>query len=434
MTDVGDTESGTLTMPAVEQRCPPGAEENVTTQHGELLQTSSLEDFEWPLTDPHAVKQKVRLVGFHDLDLVKECIRSAEVNLEGFLKEKKQLSQAEKVVALLAHQKFQMNPVGKVKQEPKWRECVEKAMAAEVAIPIVYPQFCCIPNGPKRYTNTGPAAGEDCAIEFFKMINRQVREMYPHGVHFHILTDAALYASAFQTHQTEVDAYHAGVAERVQQLDTDKCITVYDYSEMLRTKCGMDYRNAYYTIGHRVWTGNLAELLPNPEIIPTLRRSIRCSVNTRRFQLRHDEHRRLFGPQDARDKTHPFYDVIEKLTDLAFNEVITIRLACMEIDICSRLWPDAIRATCHKGPKNGRWPMGLRPYPEYYGSCKLLAYHGMPVISRNSKGKPKLEIEPEVRLRSRSDLVRVLSAESTAGQDEVYAYVAEDIDREYSQI
>jgi hypothetical protein len=226
-----------------------------------------------------------------------------------------------------------------------------------------------------------------------------------------------------------VAAYQGAVARRVQSLEASDVITVYDYAEMLLKHCGDDYRNLYYNIGHKAWTGKIEELLPAGVDIPTLRRSVRCSVNTRRFQLRHDEHRRLFGPLEWRDTTHPFFQTIEQLTEIAFREVVTIRLACGQIDLASRVWPDALRATCHKGPKNGRWAIGLRPYPEYYGRCKLLPYHGMPLIQRNSKGKPTLEISPEVLLRCRNDLVRV----STDGREEVYAYITRDIDQEYSK-
>ena len=118
--------------------------------------------------------------------------------------------------------------------------------------------------------------------------------------------------------------------------------------------------------------------------------------------------------------------LIEAMTDIALKEVTTIRLTCGEIDIATRLWPNAIRASCHKGQKNGRWAMGLRTYPEYFGSCKILPYHGMPIISKTSKGEMKLEIEPEVMLRSREDLIRIMIEDT----DEVYAYVTEEIDRE----
>jgi pyoverdine/dityrosine biosynthesis protein Dit1 len=394
----------------------------------EVLQVSSLEDYDWPETDPHAVPQRARARTEADITLIKSCLGSAEINIDAFLKDakKKKLDNHEIVLALLSHQKFQMNPTTQVRQELRWRECVKLAMSRNEPIDIVYPQFCVIPNAPKRYTNMGSAAGEDCTIEFFKLIDRHIQAVYPPGLRFHVLADAALYASAFQTHQTEVDGYYESVKRRISELNASTCVFLYNYSELLRTKCYPDYQIQYYTIGHQVWKGDIASLLPNTDLA-TLRRSVRCSVNTRRFQLTHDDHRCLFGPDKWRKEDHPYHQVIETMTDIAFKEMITIRLACGIVDISSRLWPDAIRATCHKGPKNGRWAIGLKPYPEYYGSCKLLPYHGMPFITRDSKGKPKLEIAPEVLLRGRNDLIRVTSD----GRDEVYVYIAEDIEKEF---
>lgn len=394
----------------------------------EVLQVSSLEDYDWPETDPHAIPQRTRARTESDINLIRLCLGSAEINIDAFLKDanKKKFERHDIVLALLSHQKFQMNPTTHVRQDPRWRECVKLAMNREAPIDVVYPQFCVIPNAPKRYTNMGSAAGEDCTIEFFKLINRHVQAVYPPGVRFHVLADASLYASAFQTHQTEVDAYYESVQNRIKALGASNCVILYDYAEMLRTRCHPDYQIHYYTIGHEVWKGDVAKLLPNTDL-PTLRRSVRCSVNTRRFQLKHDDHRCLFGPEKWRSQDHPYHQIIETMTDIGFKELVTIRLACGAVDISSRLWPDAIRATCHKGPKNGRWVIGLKPYPEYYGSCKLLPYHGMPFITRGSKGKPKLEIAPEVLLRGRDDLIRVTSD----GRDEVYAYVAEDIEREF---
>lgn len=394
----------------------------------EILQVSSLEDYDWPVTDPHATPQRTRKRTEKDLALIRACLRSAEINIDAFLKEarKKRLAQDEIVLSLLSHQKFQMNPTAQVRHERPWCERVQAAISDKTPIEIVYPQFCVIPNAPKRYTNMGGAAGEDCTIEFFKLINKHVQTVHPPGVRFHVLADAALYASAFQTHQTEVDAYYESVQNRITELGASDCVFLYDYSELLRTKCHPDYQIQYYSIAHQVWKGDPAPLLPNTDL-QTLWRSVRCSVNTRRFQLGHQDHLRLFGPAKWRTTDHPYHQVIETMTDIAFKELVTIRLACAAVDISSRLWPSAIRATCHKGPKNGRWAIGLKPYPEYYGSCKLLPYHGMPLITRDSKGKPKLEIAPEVLLRGRDDLIRVTSD----GQDEVYAYVDSGIDVEF---
>ena len=398
-------------------------------QRTEVLQPSSLENYDWPETDPHGTPQRTRQRTARDLDLVRACLDSATLNMEAFLKDARsrglspKTSRPELLVAILSHQKFQMNPATLVRQETRWIDSVRKAIAADRPIDVVYPQFCVIPCGPKRYTNIGAAAGEDCTIEFFKLINKHIQALYPPGVRFHALADAALYASAFQTHQTEVDAYYESVQGRISALGAGSCVLLYDYAELLRTQCHPHYQRQYYAIGHKAWKGEIETLLPDTDL-PTLRRSVRASVNTRRFQLTHFDHLQLFGPAKWRATDHPYHETIERMTDIAYRELVTIRLACGAVDISSRLWPEAIRATCHKGLKNGRWAIGLKPYPEYYGSCKLLPYHGMPIITKNNRGKPRLEIAPEVLLRGRDDLVRVTSD----GHDEVYAYVASDLD------
>jgi len=249
-----------------------------------------------------------------------------------------------------------------------------------------------------------------------------VRCLYPPGIAVHVLADAALYASAFQTHQTEVDTYYSTLHDRIRFLDADRCVKLHDYSELLRRECHPDYQRLYYSYGKLVWSGDPSRLIPNTDL-ETLRRSVRCSVNTRRFQLGHKDHRAIFGPSQFRYPDHTHHELIERLTDIALREVIAIRLACAEVDISTRLWPQAIRATCHKGPKNGRWAIGLKPYPEYYGSCKLLPYHGMPVVRLNSHKRPKLTIVPEVLLRSDISLTRVV----LDGSDEVYFYLDSSI-------
>ena len=394
----------------------------------EILQSSSLETYEWPEFDPHSVPQRTRKRLDKDIEIIKRCLNSAKIDRNAFDKNvvrKEKLDKAATIQTILAHSKFQMNGVGNVKNEQAWCERIQNAIKINSPIDIVYPQFCVIPNAPKRYTNMGTAAGEDCTIEFFKLINEHVKWYYEPGIRIHALADAALYASAFQTHQTEVDAYYDSLKKRVTALKASDCVSLYDYSELLRTECREDYQRLYYSIGHDVWSKPIEQVLPDTRI-STLRNSVRCSVNTRRFQLTHEDYLVLFGPLYKRNKSHPFYNTIEAMTEIALKEVTTIRLTCGEIDIATRLWPNAIRASCHKGQKNGRWAMGLRTYPEYFGSCKILPYHGMPIISKTSKGEMKLEIEPEVMLRSREDLIRIMIEDT----DEVYAYVTEEIDRE----
>lgn len=167
----------------------------------EILQVSSLEDYNWPALDPHSIPQRTRSILKLDIELVMQCVNNASIDKEAFLKNvvrKENLSQVDAIMKLLAHRKFQMNPAGEVFKEKRWKKCIEKAINKNEPIDIVYPQFCVIPNAPKRYTNLGSAAGEDSTIELFKLINEHVKWFHEPGVRFHALADASLYASAFQ--------------------------------------------------------------------------------------------------------------------------------------------------------------------------------------------------------------------------------------------
>lgn len=158
-----------------------------------------------------------------------------------------------------------------VRNEPRWKECIQYAISKDDPIDIVYPQFCVIPNAPKRYTNTGYTAGEDCTIEFFKQINDQIKMIYPPGLRFHTLADTSLYASAFQTQQIEVDAYFESLKERIKELNADDCVFIYDYADLLRTTCRDKYLDLYYKFSPKVWSGDIQSLLPEGRTYPCIK-------------------------------------------------------------------------------------------------------------------------------------------------------------------
>jgi hypothetical protein len=395
----------------------------------EILQASALENLTWPKDEPRLFPQRIRPRSDSDLNIITDSMRSAKLDMVNFAKDakKENLSLGEQILKLLSHEKFQMNGTTRVRNEAKWKNFIDYSVSKGEPIDIVYPQFCVIPNAPKRYTNTGYTAGEDCTIEFFKQINNHVKEIYPPGIRLHALADASLYASAFQTPQNEVIEYYNSLQNRIKELKADDCVFLYDYADLLRTTCHQDYRNLYHHYSQKVWAGDVHQLIPNTDI-NTLWRSVRCSVNTRRFQLSHEDLLSLFGPIEYRNPDNPYSNILDNLTDSAFREVVSIRLACTEIDIASRKWPHALRASCHKGIKNGHFPIGLKVYPEYFNSCRFLPYHGMPLICKSTKGKIKLVICPEVLLRGRNDLIRI----TIGNTEEVYAYIDAEVDGEYN--
>jgi hypothetical protein len=385
-------------------------------------QVCAVEDYEWPSRDPLSVTQASRFVTAADHYLVDVCAKAASIDLSAVADNPREgLTLAEKVLRVLSHRKFQMNPVGAVRQEQEWLDRIDHAIQRNAPVEIVYPLFCVIPSTAKRYGTVGATAGEECTIKLFGLIDEYVRQIYPPGIVIHALVDSALYADAFQTSSTEVEEYSRSLAQAAGEAGADKYLQLHDYAVLLKEACGRDYGERYCRWCRDLANCDLARLV-GEQALAGLRKSVRACVNTRQFALSHDDLSHLMGPPAVRDPSHPLYATIEQMTDAALSDYLAIRYACAEIDIATRLWPHALRATAHKGQKNGRWALGLRPYPEYYGSCKILPYHGVPKITHKN-ATAKLEVFPEVMLRGDDSLTRVMADN---GHD-VFAYLSPEV-------
>jgi len=378
-------------------------------------QPSALEDFCWPISDPFSAPQKSRLLVPDDHQLISHCLPKVSTDIPRMIAGCRSLP--EKILAILSHHRFQMNPVSLIRSDTKCLKDIEFFVGQGRPIDIMYPLFCVIPSRPKRYSTYVATAGEECTIRWFGTLNTCVKEVYKPGIIFHILVDAALYASAFGTSQVEVAGYWNSLVNIVQRYGAEDYIDLRDLADVIASDFLSEYQVSYYEWQHKTFSESLSSLFSEHTLVG-MRRSVRSSINTRRFPFSHNDDLKLFGPIEYRDTNNPYFSMIENLTDVALKEYICIRFACDEIHLDECLWPHALRASCHKGLKNGKYPIGLRPYPEYFGSCKTLPYHGMPKITCTNDIL-RLQVLPEVLLRGDTSLERVEINES--GQ--VWAYI-----------
>jgi len=380
-----------------------------------LLQISSLKGYQWPKGDPLETEQVTRIKSDQDLELITKCSHAPTVEWKLFHKNTFSMGVAEKIFFLLTHQHFQFNPMKRVRAEHRWLEIIKKAVNNNQPIEIVYPLLCKIGNWAKQMHNTGSSAGEDAVFLFFDHLSNLLKEIYSPGLHFTILCDARLYNSAFQNSSIEVHNYINCIQKKVSILGLESLIDIFDYSSLLEKHVCQKYLTAYWRHHHEIHTSPRIALQGIK--VDTLRESVKCSMNTRRLGMSYSDHRDLFS--SAENTSNCFWDLVNHMADVAFQEVVATRKACADVNIFDFLWPDALRVTCHRGDKKGLWQIGLRPYPQYYNSSKLLPFHGIPLVRKRKKGKLSLEIHPEIVLRSNSSLVRVLKE---SGSEEVYFY------------
>ena len=384
---------------------------NDTLTKDEVLQPSSLSGYHWPDTDPTKVDQPTRLKSESDFKKVKVASTNVDIDWTMFEKNTRNMSLPEKIFQLLTNAKFQFNTRTAILQENLWLQRITDAVLRNEPITVAYPLLCKIGNWAKQMNNIGPNAGEESTILFFGRINTLVKSIYKPGIVFYIVCDAQLYNSAFQNPEVEVNSYITQCRQLIQLMQAECYVKFHNYVELLEPY-SKEYLNAH--MHYQKVLSNKPESIFNSINVKTLFDSVKASFNTRKFRIAYDDLREIFS--NSQNKSNKLYTTIERMAMIAFEEVICIRMACSEMNILERIWPHHIRVTCHKGLKNGRAIIGLRPYPEYYGSSKLLSYHGIPVIT-NSKRGLKLDIQPEVMLRGRLDLVRVID---TNGQTYYY--------------
>lgn len=368
----------------------------------EVLQPSSVSDFPWPLNPPDMTVQPVRQWSGCDSKLLDRAVSNTDFSVERFLQNSTAMTTAEKVWALLSHRAFNFNGAA-VRTEVYWQSRVSFSVARGQPIVLAYPLVCKINNPAKRLTLVSMTAGERACVRFFRDLGRLVENVYAPGIRIHLLSDATLYNSALQVPPPAAYAYMEGFRQLLREEDAVPCVDVHDYASLLAPSAS-EFESLY--------NGYYAEIVGSPQamlttdLLGSLPTSVRASINTRRMGFDFDALRGLFGPDQTRFL--PIRAEIDMQAIFALRDQLAIKMACDHLNLPERLWPNHIRATCHRGIKQGRNVLGLRCYPEYYASSHLLPYHGMPLIMLNKAGLPKMIIEPEISLRGRDDLTRIL--------------------------
>ena len=116
---------------------------------------------------------------------------------------------------------------------------------------------------------------------------------------------------------------------------------------------------------------------------------MRATLNSRRMEFSYEQLVKLFGAAPNKTKEHLDYN-----TTVALAEYRALKAAAADTNWEKNHFPNAIRATIHakKIPV-----LGLRLYPEYKLSSRLLPYHGIAVITQNDDNDAEqMEIHHEI--------------------------------------
>ena len=133
---------------------------------------------------------------------------------------------------------------------------------------------------------------------------------------------------------------------------------------------------------------------------------MRSTVNTICYPLSYSDMRDVFSSK--KNPANKWYGLVERLASEGLRQMLALKAAANEVNVPEKVWPGHLRVSCHKKRIIGGFAIpGLRVYPRYYASSRILPYHGVPLIRFGHRG-PVLDIFPEIFLRGRIDVTRVV--------------------------
>ncbi len=399
--------SGTEILPISTTNDSPAARSRIYEPGAEIFARCYLAQAAWPETDPRLVPQSTVPLGPEQMALLTSAAENIPFRLDGFKSARRHQSCHEQLHGLLNHDAFQFQAKEPFRAEPLWKDRIQRAVEAGRPVELVYPLFTKEGCAAKIMDASGPTGAEWITLLFFRHLNELARQIYPPGLVLHVLCDALLYNSAYRNSPVEAAAYLTELRSMVLAISVSPGIQVHDYAELLgpfRAKF-----QAVYHETHRRLREDPAAVIPREEYLSLLK-SIRANINTRPMGLDYSELKAVFGP--VQDPSHPAWEEVTRMAQAALCEKLAIKEAAYATQAIDGLFPQALRCTVHKGLKQGRAVLGLRTYPEYYRSSRILPYHGVARLQSDGN-RWKATVLPEIMLRGRPELTRVLSRDGT---------------------
>ena len=386
-------------------RCCVRGEGVVNALGKEVLQPSGLHRFSWPANDPQAIHQQTRRLGVEDHFLIREAGQAFHFNKDSFAEQTARYDTAAKLHHLLTCRAINFNGVHRVRGERIWLDRIRAAVERSEPVQLAYPLMCKMPNPAKQMTSFGITAGEEATVRFFQRIGELAKELYEPGIKINVVSDAVLYNVALQNPPPTAINFIEELRDLVLRLDETDTVVVHDYVELL-VPYARQYQRAYEWFYKRL--GQEDRSLITTAKHSSLAASVKASLNTSRLGLGYQDQKEIFGPEQRPANAH--YKMVEQMAEFGLREQIAIKMACDRLNVFEHIWPRHVRVSCHRGIKHGHAVIGLRPYPTYYSSSKLLPYHGVALIKKDLRGVAKLVVRPEFLLRGNPDLLRVENA------------------------
>ena len=355
---------------------------------GEIISQSEIESgFIWPALDPRSEWQPTRIIESGDYSKAKLLSQSPHFSLDAFLEKTKELDVASKIIELINHNAFQFNSKKRFRECVEWRKRIEECCKHGQPIDILILAFCVISNPTKRIQPTDVTLAEDVSLLHLHNITSHISSFYPPGATFQVISDSTFYALPFGNTSVEAHNYLLKLRNRTFHLGIENSVKILDITDYLSN------HNLYFQDRFEFWRQHfLASPVSNDlsqEEYKGWLSSMKCSLNSRRMGFSYKELMGLFGAHSNQPLAH-----LDDLAKVSLAEYRALKSAAADTNWENIYFPNAIRATIHtkKIPV-----LGLRLYPKYKLSSRLLPYHGIALVTESVKdGGERMEIVHEI--------------------------------------
>lgn len=379
-------------VPTANQQLPVGLS-------GEIISRSQIgHEFVWPKNDPRSQWQPQRTYGPSDDTRIRRLSISQHFDMDAFLERTKALDLPLRIIELLNHNAFQFNSRKKFRECDQWRQMVTDACKKGAPIEILILAFCVISNPTKRVQPTEVTAADDVSLLHMDNIARHIANIYPPGAIFHVISDSTFYALPLGVTSVEAQNYLIQLRQRTKELQIADTIKIHDISDYLSNY------NQFFHNRFEIWRAMfLTDPLSHNLLADEYQRwhaSMRATLNSRRMGFSYEQLAALFCADSGISLAN-----LDDSATLALAEYRALKAAA-DTNWEKHHFPNAIRATIHakKIPV-----LGLRLYPEYKLSSRLLPYHGIAVMVPDDNGDAeRMEIRHEITVIGNPFFTRVV--------------------------
>ncbi len=369
--------------------------------HGEAITDSRLFDGpEWPEADPRrGAADIVRELDDELRDLVRECAVTPRFSWSRFLARHSADDTTERLLALLNHRAFQFNSRAAFGgRDSPWRRRLAACVAEGRPVEVVIPAFCVIGNPVKRFDTHRATAAEDVALLHLARIARLIGGLHEPGAVFHIVSDSTFYSPSMGVTSIEALNYVIELRDRIDALGLGGHLVLHDMTDLLQPTADL-FQRRFELWFARLRRDPLADGLGADEHARWVS-SMVASLDIGKLGLDFAELRATFAEQAG------MHAPLLARAEWALAEYRAGKLAATDLEWEERAFPGAIRATIHTKPIP---VLGLRLFPEFKCSAKLLPYHGIGVVDRSSRtGEHRMGVRPEMFVHGRPDMRRIV--------------------------